>query len=105
MQKRKGMNMTILEELYYGNIEPNAKVFEQNSKFGKAVKCMNEVEEKLLIALDGEEKNLFLQFSSLCNEVSTLSDLENFIIGFKLGLQIGIETTKPGGIYFSDIAK
>ena len=97
--------MTILEQLYYGELNPNMQNFEAGSKFGQTVENMVNAEEDLLKALAGEEKSLFSRFSRLSEEASMLSDVENFIIGFKLGLQIGIEAAKPGGIDFSDITE
>ena len=48
--------MTILEQLYYGELNPNMQSFETESKFGQALKNMVQTEEELLKVLTGEEK-------------------------------------------------
>ena len=49
-----------LEELYYGNIAPQARGYRKGSHNLKVSKNINELEEKLTERLSGEEKKLFL---------------------------------------------
>ena len=51
-----------LEELYYGNIDPQAREYRKDSHTLKVSKDINELEEKLTKRLQGEDKALFLDF-------------------------------------------
>ena len=43
--------MNFIEELYYGNINPNQKTFEKGTQFAKALKLFCESESKLTESL------------------------------------------------------
>ena len=45
-----------LEELYYGNIDPQAREYRKDSHTLKVSKDINELEEKLTKRLQGEDK-------------------------------------------------
>lgn len=45
------MTMNFIEELYYGNINPNEKRFEKDTQFAKALETFCENESKLTEAL------------------------------------------------------
>ncbi len=46
----------ILEEFYFGNINPSERSYIRDSAYGKAVQTMTENEEKLTELLEGKEK-------------------------------------------------
>ncbi|MEN6327550.1 MAG: DUF6809 family protein [Syntrophomonas sp.] len=82
--------MTILQELFYGNIFPNNGTFDRNSEYGRVIQLIDGNEAKLL-ALLNTEKSLFIDF---CNAQLTLNNItaeENFIQGFKTGALIIFE--------------
>jgi len=82
----------VLSELYFGNIQPNVKDFNRNSKFGKAMKKASENEQVLLELLDEKEKELFIEFVNAESEIVGLTGLDAFVDGFRLGANILIET-------------
>ena len=49
-------------------------------------------EEKLTALLEGEEKILLLRLLNAENEISSTIALENFILGFRLGMRIAMES-------------
>ena len=49
-------------------------------------------EEKLAALLEGEEKILLLRLLNAENEISSTIALENFILGFRLGMRIAMES-------------
>ena len=51
-----------IEEFYYGNIDPQARSFEQNKKVQHDMQTLNESEDFLTDKLSGEEKKRFLQY-------------------------------------------
>ena len=102
-RKEGQTKMTILEKLYYGEINPDAKQFERNSEYGRTFRKIEETEETLLSLLHGKEKELFQKNTEAHYDFMHLSDIENFLIGFKLGLRIGMEAMQEGGVYLTDI--
>ena len=81
----------MLEELYFGNINPNDQSFIRDSSYGKAVQTMSENEDKLTELLDGKEKKLFLDLVNAQGIVNGTTAVENFINGFRLGAKIALE--------------
>ena len=49
-------------------------------------------EEKLTARLEGEEKTLLLRLLNAENEISSTMALENFILGFWLGMRTAMES-------------
>ncbi len=75
----------MLEELYYGNINPNEQIFIKDSQYGKAMKIISGNEEKLTGLLEGKGLDLFLDFVNAQSEVNGITAVENFINGFRIG--------------------
>jgi hypothetical protein len=83
--------MTILQELFYGNINPNDGGFNSNSEYGKAMRMIADNEEKLLALLKDTEKNLFVGFRDAQFMLNGITVEEKFIQGFKIGMLVMIE--------------
>ena len=79
------MRGNIIEELYYGNIDPQDRGYRPKSPVKKASDSLNDLEEKLTEQLVGENKELFLHF---CNA----SELDTFITGFRFGARFMMDT-------------
>ncbi len=75
----------IIEELYYGNIEPQELNSELTLKLKKKLSSLAEKEEQLTAKLTGEEKELFLSYVRNYIEFSTMGNADSFISGFRLG--------------------
>lgn len=58
------MRGNIIEELYYGNIDPQDRGYHPKCPVKKASDSLNDLEEKLTEQLSGDNKELFLRF---CN--------------------------------------
>ena len=69
-------NFNILEQLYYGNIDPNAKSFDRNSKYAEMFQVICDNEDKLNESLDGKEKSMFLDFVNAESEILVLSEVD-----------------------------
>ena len=67
-----------LENLYFGKITPNEQDITPGSVLADAMDQAEQCEEKLTALLEGEEKTMLLR-------------LENFILGFRLGMRMAIE--------------
>lgn len=77
-----------IEELYYGNINPNAKQFNLSSQYAKAMKIFCDNEKTLIKELTGENLDLFNALVNAHDEITATSDIENFKLGFRLGVQM-----------------
>ncbi len=96
--------MNFIEELYYGNINPNQKTFEKGTQFAKALKLFCESESKLTEALTGEKLKLFNDMVNAGDEITACTDVENFKIGFILGVRMMVDCFKSDeNMIFKDI--
>ncbi|MBE6771036.1 MAG: hypothetical protein E7547_02680 [Ruminococcaceae bacterium] len=81
-----------IEEFYYGNIEPQECCSELKSELMKKINSLTEKEEMLNSRLSGEEKNLFVSYTSTYNDFLTVSIADGFISGFRLGAKFTHDT-------------
>ena len=81
-----------LENLYFGKITPNEQDITPGSVLAGAMDRAEQCEENLTALLEGEEKTLLLRLLNAENEISSTMALENFILGFRLGMRIAIES-------------
>ena len=75
----------IIEDFYYGNIEPQEVNSELTFKLKKKLSKLTEKEDQLTTRLTGEDKELFQNYISSYIEFSTTSNADSFISGFRLG--------------------
>ena len=80
-----------LEELFYGNLTTNEQQITPDSPLQQAMDQAEEYEEKLSALLEGEEKTMLLRLLNAENEIGSTLALENFILGFRLGMRLAIE--------------
>ena len=83
---------SIIEEFYYGNLEPQEmNNSESSAKLKKKLRQLAESEAKLTAALSGDEKEAFLRYINQHNEFSALSCADSFATGFKMGAKFSLE--------------
>ncbi len=82
----------IIEELYYGNIEPQELNSELSGKLSKKLNALTEKEEQFTAKLTAEDKELFLDYTNTHNEFLSLSNSDSFISGFRLGAKFTYDT-------------
>ncbi|MBR2885217.1 MAG: hypothetical protein IKB93_10560 [Clostridia bacterium] len=81
-----------IEEFYYGNIEPQKCCLELKNELKKILSILTEKEEELNSKLSGEEKDLFINYTSTYNDFLTVSIVDGFISGFRLGAKFTYDT-------------
>ena len=81
----------MLENLYFGNITPNDQNVRSGTALKKAMEQSAECEEKLTALLEDKEKALLLRLINAENEIGSTMALENFILGFRLGVRMILE--------------
>ena len=82
--------MRLLEELWYGNIEPTE--YDTSSKEYKKLQeliCRNE--EKLKATMTDEQKELFSRYTDAVREYQTMVECLLFQNSFKLGARMMLE--------------
>jgi len=94
-----------LEELYYGNLDPQARGYRKDSNILKVSENINELEEKLTQRLIGEEKKLFLDFCNAYGELMGDTELDSFIVGFRLGAKMIFDTFCSDDAPFDSLLK
>ena len=82
----------IIEELFYGNLEPQELTTELTPRLKKKLRELVKKEEELTSKLSEEEKALFLNYTSAYNEFSSISISDGFISGFRFGARFAYET-------------
>ena len=91
--------MRILEEFWYGNINPVKIPFQQQRQFDKVFKLLTRNEEKLLETLNEQEKKLFDKYKACQDEMTQITECQTFIKGFKLGARFIMACFENGDLY------
>lgn len=81
-----------IEEFYYGNIDPQARSFEQSQKVQRDMQILTDNEDFLTDKLSGEEKKRFIKYVDAWASVNGESTLDSFITGFRLVAQFAFDT-------------
>ncbi len=82
----------IIEELFYGNLEPQELTTELTPRLKKKLSELVKKEEELTSKLSEEEKALFLNYVSAYNEFSSISISDGFVSGFRFGARFAYDT-------------
>ena len=80
-----------LEDLYYGNITPNEQKMAPGSELKKAVDRIAQYESQLAERLNEDEQSILTKLIRSQHEINSITALENFILGFRLGARIMAE--------------
>ena len=81
-----------IEEFYYGNLDPQARSTKENKAVQKQMEVLMLNEDFLTENLSGESKKKFLEFSNAWSVVNGESNLDSFIMGFRLGANFTYDT-------------
>ena len=81
-----------IEELYYGNIDPQDSGFEQDESVQRELRTISENEDWLTEHLTGEEKKHFLDFADAWSAYNGDATLDGFITGFRSGATFVMDT-------------
>ena len=82
----------IIEELFYGNLEPQELTTELTPRLKKKLRELVKKEEELTSKLSEEEKALFLNYTNAYNEFSSISISDGFVSGFRFGARFAYDT-------------
>jgi hypothetical protein len=82
----------IIEEFYYGNIEPQELTTEITPKLKKKLSALVKKEVELTAMLPEKERELFVNYVNAHNEFSSIGNSDSFISGFRLGARFTYHT-------------
>ncbi len=77
--------VNFIEELYYGNIEPQNKKRRESRNYSREMGVLSKNEDILLEKLPLGDKKLFLEYVDAWGIVDGESVVNSFVTGFRLG--------------------
>ena len=80
-----------LEDFYFGNISPNEQKMVPDSELKKAVDRVTRYESQLTERLGEDEQTILTKLIRPQHEINSITALENFILGFRMGARIMAE--------------
>ena len=83
--------MKLLEELWYGNIEPTEFDANAGKDYKEAIRLITRNEEKLQATMTDEQKELFSRYTNCVREYQTMAECLLFQNSFRLGARIMLE--------------
>ena len=83
--------MRILEELWYGNIEPTEYDASPSQEYRELRRLVDRNETNLRASMTDAQKELFTRYLESVMEYQTLSELMLFQNSFKLGARLMVE--------------
>ena len=83
--------MNILEELWYGNLDPAEYDTSPTDEYKELVRLISRNEEKLLAMMTDSQKELFLRYTDCVREYQAMAECLLFQRSFQLGAKIMLE--------------
>ena len=80
-----------LEDFYYGNITPNEQQMAPDSELKRAIDRVARYESQLKEQLKENERAILEKLIRSQHEIDSITALENFILGFRLGVRMMAE--------------
>lgn len=81
-----------IEELYYGNIHPQDRSTRQNKIVQEQMAILTQSEDFLTKNLPEDHKKSFRAFSNAWDILNVESNLDSFILGFRMGASFAYDT-------------
>lgn len=88
---------SIIEDLYYGNIPLSERGFRRTSEYAHVLQLAAGNEEKLTEMLTEAQKETFGKFKDNTSELTSMTEVTAFTLGFKLGLRLTAEAYTYSG--------
>ena len=85
--------MSILEELYNGNVDPSNRYIRDGGEYQKANDALCEYLDELLTLLGDDQKSIYNKIEDSVLQLLSISEKDAFVDGFRLGAQIMWEVT------------
>ena len=86
--------MKIIEDLYYGRISPYEMSISATPEDQKLKALADRNEDLLRESLSDEQKELLEKLIETVTDISSISERDMFIAGFRLGMKLMMDVTK-----------
>ena len=83
---------TLLEEFWYGNVNPQEQSTEGNREIKNLLNLMGKNRDNLSATLTEEQKETLAKYDDCVNEMYGIIECEIFAYGFRLGGRLMLET-------------
>ena len=80
--------MNILEEFWYGNIEPAEYDASPSKEYKEMLQLISRNEDKLLATMTDVQKELFTRYTDCVREYQTMAECLRFQRSFRLGARL-----------------
>lgn len=87
----------ILEEFWYGNIDPMEQSTGKNQALKELLKLMGRNRNRLHNTMTAEQRETLEKYDDCINEMHSIMELEIFSYAFRLGGQFMLATLMDGG--------
>ena len=95
----------IIEALFYGNIDPQARSVKKGSYIQKQMTILANSESFLNEKLTGEEKKAFASFVDASSVILGKAELDSFMVGFRLGARFVYDTFVDTKTLYNNLLK
>ena len=85
--------MSIIDDLWHGNVAPNERFFEKNSEYAAVLQDVLQHSKDLRDRLNDKEAEILEKLTESMNEMCGIGERDAFVRGFTLGARIIIEVT------------
>ena len=84
--------MSFLENLFFGNVDPQARTVKPSSRADKLRNYITDHWPGIENALPDEQRRVLEKIMDAQGELDTISELDSFIVGFRLGAAFAYDT-------------
>ena len=86
--------MNTIQDLYYGRISPYEMSISATPEYQKLKTLADKNEDLLKETLSDEQKELLDKLTECITDISSISERDMFIVGFRLGMKLMIDVMK-----------
>ena len=83
--------MTMLEDLWYGNLNPHEAILTENRQYKHLLSLMARNRDELSETLTDKQLETLEKYDEAMNEMHSLAEVEAFSYGFRIGVRLMIE--------------
>ena len=94
--------MSILEEFWYGNLDPSEYDANPSEKYKELLQLISRNEEKLLATMTDAQKDLFSRYQDCVREFQAMAECLLFQNSFCLGVRMMLEIIEADSMIHSD---
>ena len=97
--------MRMIESLFFGNIDPQARAVKPGSRADKLRTYITDHLPEIENALPDEQRGVLERIMDAQSELDTISELDSFIVGFRLGAGFTYDTFVNTDTPFRDLTE